>query len=117
MMEDDAKSGGSRSSSRGNRYRHHRGNSGQRRDDRRGGDRYGGGDRRRAGGSRDFKMPSLSGPLISYKQFLEMQPFSMDRGESQNLYDDYKQEYEKNQALIFFNLHEKDCWFKEKYDP
>ena len=120
-MEEENKSNGrngSRSSSRSKDLyaKSHR-------DERRGGDRH---VRRRGesreggyrGGRRDFKMPSLSGPLLPYKVFIEKQGLlSIDRSEQQALYDDYKSEYEKKQAEYFFEEHQNDCWMKEKYDP
>ena len=62
-------------------------------------------------------MPSLSGPLISYKQFLENHGASIDRGDAQTIYDKYKIDWETKQANEFIAAHVNDCWFKEKYDP
>lgn len=58
-----------------------------------------------------------NGPLLSFKAFVDMQPFPMERHEAQMAYDDYKQDFDKKQAEIFFGQHFRDCWFTEKYDP
>ena len=61
-------------------------------------------------------MPSLGGPLVSYKSFLEMSD-SIDKSLSQANYDDYKAKHDAKQSDIFLELHGQDSWFKEKYDP
>ena len=73
------------------------------------------GDRRR---DRPFiKRPDLSGGLLTYKQFMELQGDPIDPFEAQKFYEDYKKDYEKKQLEIFFVKHKEEHWFIEKYDP
>ena len=121
----DARAAGSRSSSRGRKQQHHRTaapTSNRRDSDYRRGDRY----PRRRGDSRDdkrrssntqYRGPGLSGPLMSYKSFMEMQRTQLDAGEAQRQYDEYRLEHDKAQAEIFFSGHSAEAWFREKYDP
>eukprot|EP00743_Colponemidia_sp_Colp-15_P007137 GILK01007702.1.p1 GENE.GILK01007702.1~~GILK01007702.1.p1 ORF type:complete len:695 (-),score=89.24 GILK01007702.1:132-2216(-) len=62
-------------------------------------------------------MPSLDGPLLAYKHFLEFQDDNITPEKAQRLYDDYKLAHEKRQAELFFSQHKGEEWFKEKYHP
>ncbi|MFS8160589.1 MAG: SERRATE/Ars2 domain-containing protein [Candidatus Roizmanbacteria bacterium] len=64
-----------------------------------------------------MNQPSLSGPLISFKTFMEMQHQHIESEAAQKCYDEYKNEHSKKQADIFFNMHKDEHWFKEKYYP
>lgn len=73
------------------------------------------GDRRR---DRPYiKRPDLSGGLLTYKQFMELQGDPIDPFEAQKYYEDYKRDFEKKQLEIFFIKHKDEHWFIEKYDP
>ena len=64
-------------------------------------------------------MPPLDAPLVTFKEFIQMQrggeSFSHD--DAQRLYDHYKSDHIDKQAEIFFTMHKDECWFREKYDP
>jgi SERRATE/Ars2, N-terminal domain len=54
--------------------------------------------------------------MVNFKAFVDFMGI-MDRDEAQTRYDEYKQEFEKKHAEIFFEMHCEDQWFKERYDP
>ena len=56
---------------------------------------------------------------ISLKEFLNLQPSHsrVSHDTLQKYYDNYRKEWEKDQIKIFFNDHENEQWFIEKYDP
>ena len=60
--------------------------------------------------------PHLDGPLWSFREFMEAQPYDIDATKAEKIYQKYKQEYEDKQNQIFFTEHKNDEWFREKYD-
>ena len=56
------------------------------------------------------KMPSLEGPLLPYKAFMEMQRDNLSSEEAQKFYDQYKADHQKKQTDIFLQSH-KDEYF------
>ena len=59
----------------------------------------------------------MNKPMISFKQFVEMQRDAIDHADAQKIYDEYKKEYQQKHAQIFFESHGSEPWFLEKYDP
>jgi hypothetical protein len=47
---------------------------------------------------------------------MEAQPYDIDAGKAEKIYQKYRKEYEEKQNQIFFTEHKNDEWFKEKYD-
>jgi len=78
-----------------------------------------GGKRDMSRGKRKLKVfvPGLDGHLISFRQFMQLQPEKLDSKKAESIYNRYKKEYEEKQAQIFFQEHENDQWMLEKYHP
>eukprot|EP01015_Nassula_variabilis_P037649 TRINITY_DN999_c0_g1_i3.p1 TRINITY_DN999_c0_g1~~TRINITY_DN999_c0_g1_i3.p1 ORF type:complete len:679 (-),score=87.66 TRINITY_DN999_c0_g1_i3:160-2196(-) len=62
-------------------------------------------------------VPGLDGPLLSYREFMELQSEKVDSELGDKIYNKYKRDYEQKQREIFYQEHKNDEWFKEKYDP
>jgi hypothetical protein len=56
-------------------------------------------------------------PLVTFKQFLEMQPDNFDTSEAHKAYSEYKDQHLQRQKNVFFAEHMNEHWFREKYDP
>jgi hypothetical protein len=48
---------------------------------------------------------------------MDLQEKHIDRNEAEKYYTEYKNAYERKQSEIFFQIHKKDHWFREKYHP
>ena len=66
---------------------------------------------------RSIQFPSFSKPLYTKKDFDNYQTGQFDRHELNEAYDDYVQQYRKEQEYEFYADHKYDHWFTEKYDP
>lgn len=61
-------------------------------------------------------VPGLDGPLVSFGLFNELQHNILQPEVAENSYKDYKSKFENKRYQSFFNEHQNDEWFKEKYD-
>ena len=61
--------------------------------------------------------PGLNGPLMTFKQFMDLQENYIEMNEAEKYYNEYKSAYERKQSEIFFKMHKDDHWFQEKYHP
>ncbi|EFA80136.1 C2H2-type zinc finger-containing protein [Heterostelium album PN500] len=57
------------------------------------------------------------GVFKTYKQFLDYQDDSITPTDAEKKYEEYKLEFSKRQARVFFKDHQTEEWFREKYDP
>eukprot|EP01133_Synstelium_polycarpum_P001389 gene1389-1602_t len=57
------------------------------------------------------------GIFKTYKQFLDYQDDSITPTDAEKRYEEYKVEFAKRQARVFFKDHQTEEWFREKYDP
>jgi len=112
MMQMESRRRSSRE--RGSRYQDkHRGGSGGAKDRRKGRN-----ESRERTKRRDYRSPNFNDHfMLSFKDFCAQQRPGLSRDELQDLFDQYKQDYEIFHAEIFFKEHREDCWFRERYDP
>ncbi|GAM17977.1 hypothetical protein SAMD00019534_011520 [Acytostelium subglobosum LB1] len=59
----------------------------------------------------------FDGQFKTYKQFLDYQDDSIVPTDADKKYEEYKVEFAKRQARLFFKDHQTEEWFREKYDP
>jgi hypothetical protein len=71
---------------------------------------------KRSKGSEVIK-PGLSGPLMTYKQFMDLQENPISMKDAEKFYAEYKNAHDRKQSEIFFQVHKNDHWFQEKYHP
>ncbi|KAL4460616.1 hypothetical protein ABPG72_002903 [Tetrahymena utriculariae] len=64
-----------------------------------------------------YNIPMLDGPLVNFRQFMELQTDRVDTHKAETHYQYYKKHWEKRQNEIFVKEHMEEAWFKEKYDP
>lgn len=69
------------------------------------------------GGNDRVNIPDLTEPLLSFKDFQQMQNDPLDSTDNYKLYEEYKNDHFKKQAEIFYESHKSDSWFLEKYHP
>lgn len=56
---------------------------------------------------------------MSLKEFIVTQPgdLASDEAEALRLYEEYKMEYKRRMYADFFQTHQENEWFLEKYHP
>lgn len=59
----------------------------------------------------------FTAPMLTLKAFLEQQSADIDLAEAKRAYFQYREDYEKRFTETFYNDHQADPWFLEKYDP
>lgn len=57
------------------------------------------------------------GPLKTFKQLQDSLEETLTLGDAEKRFEEYKQEYRRRQAMVFFNEHKAEEWFHEKYHP
>lgn len=62
-------------------------------------------------------VPSFDCPLISLSLFNELQPNILSDEAIETAYKDYRSKYEAKKYQSFYQEHQNDEWFKERYDP
>lgn len=65
----------------------------------------------------EIVIPSLEGYIVTYSLFNELQSNIIPNERLQQAYEEYKKKFENKRYNQFFQEHENDEWFKEKYDP
>ncbi|XP_052687226.1 serrate RNA effector molecule homolog isoform X2 [Crassostrea angulata] len=68
------------------------------------------------GGGRDLDFPTQP-PMLTFKQFLSQQEDNISDQDAIKKYNEYKDEFKRQQINEFFLAHKEEEWFKIKYHP
>ncbi|XP_056018571.1 serrate RNA effector molecule homolog isoform X4 [Ostrea edulis] len=67
-------------------------------------------------GGRDIDFPTQP-PMLTFKQFLTQQEDNISDQDAIKKYNEYKDEFKRQQINEFFLAHKEEEWFKTKYNP